>query len=62
MEIVQSLVIYGGRKPIKGRPGEYQHRHQVYDREGMACPRCRRVVHRARFANRSTFFCEACQV
>jgi len=45
-----------------GRPGEYQLHHQVYDREGQACPRCRRPVHRARFANRSTFYCEACQV
>ncbi len=45
-----------------GNPGDYQHHHQVYDREGQACPRCRRTVHRARFANRSTFYCEACQV
>jgi len=45
-----------------GKPGEYQKHHQVYDREGQACPRCRRTVHRARFANRSTFYCEACQV
>ncbi len=45
-----------------GHPGDYQHHHQVYDREGQACPRCRRTVHRARFANRSTFYCEACQV
>src|SRR4051812_37220673 len=45
-----------------GQPGEYQQYHQVYDREGLACQRCRRPVHRARFSNRSTFYCEACQV
>ena len=68
-ETLQDAVKYRGSSladeqyvDLFGRPGEYQHRHQVYDREGLACPRCRRVVHRARFANRSTFFCEACQV
>jgi formamidopyrimidine-DNA glycosylase len=45
-----------------GKPGEYQQYHQVYDREGEACQRCRRPIHRARYSNRSTFYCEACQV
>lgn len=45
-----------------GNLGEYQSRHQVYDREGEPCARCRRPIVRARFSNRSTFFCEACQV
>ena len=46
-----------------GKPGEYQHHHQVYGREGEACVAVpARRSHRARYANRSTFFCEACQV
>jgi formamidopyrimidine-DNA glycosylase len=45
-----------------GNLGEYQSHHQVYDREGEPCARCRRPIVRARFSNRSTFFCEACQV
>ena len=45
-----------------GQTGEYQQYHQVYDKEGQPCQRCRRSVVRARFSNRSTFFCEACQV
>jgi formamidopyrimidine-DNA glycosylase len=45
-----------------GQPGEFQHYHQVYDKEGAPCQRCRRPLRRARFSNRSTFFCEACQV
>jgi formamidopyrimidine-DNA glycosylase len=49
-------------RDLFGQLGEYQHHHQVYDREGEACPRCRRPLVRARFANRSTFYCEACQV
>ncbi|MGQ0823530.1 MAG: bifunctional DNA-formamidopyrimidine glycosylase/DNA-(apurinic or apyrimidinic site) lyase [Actinomycetota bacterium] len=49
-------------RDLFGALGDYQHHHQVYDREGESCPRCRRSVVRARFSNRSTFFCEACQV
>lgn len=44
-------------------PGSYQSRHRVYDRAGNACTRClegtiRRIVQ----AQRSTFFCPACQL
>ncbi|MFM7225166.1 MAG: bifunctional DNA-formamidopyrimidine glycosylase/DNA-(apurinic or apyrimidinic site) lyase [Actinomycetota bacterium] len=45
-----------------GQTGSYQQFHQVYAREGQACPRCRQLIVRARFSNRSTFYCEACQV
>jgi formamidopyrimidine-DNA glycosylase len=42
--------------------GEYQNAHRVYDREGEACRTChgppiRRIVQ----AQRSTYFCPACQ-
>lgn len=42
--------------------GEYQNAHCVYDREGQECPTCHgppvvRIVQ----AQRSTFFCRACQ-
>jgi len=45
-----------------GQPGAYQTHHQVYDREGLLCARCRRPGQRARYSNRSTLYCEACQV
>jgi formamidopyrimidine-DNA glycosylase len=45
-----------------GAPGDYQTHHNVYDREGEACRRCRRPLVRARYSNRSTFYCDACQV
>jgi formamidopyrimidine-DNA glycosylase len=51
-----------GYVDLFGKPGEYQEHHQVYGREGQACVRCRRPIHRARYSNRSTFYCEACQV
>ena len=47
---------------IQGKPGEYQEHHQVYDREGEACRRCRAALVRVKANSRSTFFCEQCQV
>ena len=68
-EVLQDAVKYRGSSladeqyvDLFGQPGEYQTHHQVYDREGLSCARCRRPVQRARYSNRSTFYCEACQV
>jgi formamidopyrimidine-DNA glycosylase len=68
-ETLQDAVKYRGSSladeqyvDLFGHPGEYQQYHQVYDREGAACQRCRRPIHRERYSNRSTFFCDACQV
>jgi formamidopyrimidine-DNA glycosylase len=44
-----------------GAPGDYQHRHRVYGREGLPCPRCGGPVRRISLGGRSTFFCERCQ-
>jgi formamidopyrimidine-DNA glycosylase len=42
--------------------GGYQNQHQVYDRAGESCPRCRRTaIERIVQAQRSTFFCPRCQ-
>lgn len=42
--------------------GGYQNLHRVYDRAGQPCPRCRSgVIRRIVQAQRSTFFCPACQ-
>src|SRR5581483_6249626 len=47
---------------LHGRPGEYQLLHQVYDREGQACRRCRTPIVREKLGSRSTFFCPNCQI
>jgi len=47
---------------IHGKPGEFQLLHQVYDREGEACRRCRSTIVREKLGSRSTFFCPNCQV
>jgi formamidopyrimidine-DNA glycosylase len=69
METLQDAVKYRGSSladeqyvDLFGQPGEYQHHHNVYAREGMACPRCRHEIVRERFGGRSTFYCSACQV
>jgi len=45
-----------------GRPGTYQDHHRVYGREGLVCPACGGTIRRLLQAQRSTFFCPACQV
>jgi formamidopyrimidine-DNA glycosylase len=68
-ETLQGAVKYRGSSladegyvDLFGKPGEYQDHHQVYGREGQSCTRCRRPIMRARYSNRSTFYCDACQV
>ena len=49
-------------RDLFGEVGDFQGSHQVYDREGQACRRCRNVIVRGKTGGRSTFFCEHCQV
>lgn len=44
-----------------GTQGGFQHRHNVYDREGQPCRRCRTPIQRIVLAGRSTHFCPSCQ-
>ena len=41
--------------------GGYQNSHRVYDRAGEPCPSCQALIVRVVQAQRSTFFCPACQ-
>ena len=47
---------------VLGRAGEYQQFHNVYDRAGKSCNRCRGTITKEKFQGRSTFFCPSCQV
>jgi formamidopyrimidine-DNA glycosylase len=49
-------------RDLFGSVGDYQSQHQVYDREGQPCRRCRTPIARVKLAGRSTFFCPRCQV
>ncbi len=44
-----------------GALGYFQHRFDVYDREGRACRRCGGDISRFIQSGRSTFFCGGCQ-
>jgi formamidopyrimidine-DNA glycosylase len=49
-------------RDLFGDIGAFQRLHNVYDREGEACPRCRSTISRVKYAGRSSFFCPHCQV
>lgn len=49
-------------RDLFGDVGEYQRLHNVYDREGEPCPRCRGKISRVKYAGRSCFFCPRCQI
>ena len=49
-------------RDLFGEVGDYQSRHNVYDREGETCPRCRTRIVRLKWQGRSTFLCPQCQV
>jgi formamidopyrimidine-DNA glycosylase len=44
-----------------GAPGRYRISLDVYEREGLACPRCGDRIRRRVVAQRSTYFCASCQ-
>jgi formamidopyrimidine-DNA glycosylase len=46
---------------VHGASGAYQAEAAVYGREGQPCPRCGAPVKRRVMAQRSTYFCAACQ-
>lgn len=45
----------------EGGLGDFQLRHQVYDRAGKPCRRCGTPVKMLRQGNRSTYYCPHCQ-
>jgi formamidopyrimidine-DNA glycosylase len=44
-----------------GNTGYFQHEHQVYQRTGQPCVRCRSRIRKMIVASRSTHFCPKCQ-
>ena len=50
-------------RDAEGGSGYFQHRFDVYDREGEAChtPGCRGTIRRIVQSGRSTFYCPVCQ-
>jgi formamidopyrimidine-DNA glycosylase len=68
-DILQESIRYRGTstedeqyRDLYGATGEFQQFLKVYQREGQACRRCRTPIERARWSNRSTYYCPQCQV
>jgi formamidopyrimidine-DNA glycosylase len=66
--VLEAAIQAGGstlrdHQQVDGSLGYFQHRFQVYDREGEPChaPACAGVIRRRVQANRSTFYCPKCQ-
>lgn len=68
-EVLNMAILHEGSTLADGtyrnalnQTGDYQNHHRVYDRAGDPCPRCGDVpIRRIVQAQRSTFFCPACQ-
>jgi formamidopyrimidine-DNA glycosylase len=46
---------------VNGQSGYFDRSLNVYGREGRHCRRCGVVIRRAKFMNRSSFYCPVCQ-
>ena len=65
-KVIEEAIVAGGStisdfKTASGELGYFQHRFQVYDREGQDCVVCAKPVKRLVQSGRSTFYCGACQ-
>ena len=49
-------------RDLYGNVGGYAGEHNVYDREGQPCRRCRSPIQRIKLGGRSHFLCAQCQV
>jgi formamidopyrimidine-DNA glycosylase len=48
-------------RDLMGGLGNYQDSHATYDRAGLPCVVCGRLIVRSKVAGRSTYFCPRCQ-
>ncbi|HOZ29255.1 MAG TPA: zinc finger domain-containing protein, partial [Hyphomonadaceae bacterium] len=65
-KVIEEAIEAGGStisdfETTTGELGYFQHRFQVYDREGDACLVCTKPVKRLVQSGRSTFYCASCQ-
>lgn len=58
---IKAAIADGFARQGRYRAGRRDHPFKVYDREGLACPRCRVKVARMTQAGRSTYWCPGCQ-
>ncbi len=68
-KVLIKAIKYGGSsirdfKNVIGKKGNFQKNLNVYDRDGLNCKRhkCQGVVRKKIISNRSTFYCNICQI
>ncbi|MEO6628997.1 MAG: DNA-formamidopyrimidine glycosylase family protein [Aquihabitans sp.] len=52
----------GQYSDLTGKPGGWTSELQVFERDGLACLRCRGVISKIRQSNKPVYLCESCQV
>jgi len=66
-EVMRDALAQGGTSfdslyvNVNGQSGYFDRSLNVYGREGEHCRRCGAVIRRAKFMNRSSFYCPRCQ-
>jgi formamidopyrimidine-DNA glycosylase len=65
-EILEAAIRFRGSSisdyvDVKGKRGNFQQQHRVYQRTGKPCIRCRGKIRRMIVAGRSSHFCPRCQ-
>ncbi len=67
-EVLQRAITAGGstlrdHKRTNGSAGAFQHQFNVYDQGGKICTQCQQgTIQRIKQNNRSTYFCNICQI
>ena len=68
-KVLYEAINFGGSsirdfKNISGREGTFQKIFKVYDREGLKCKKikCKGVIQKKMISNRSSYFCNFCQI
>ena len=65
-EVLLEAIAAGGStlrdfRQAGGESGYFQHRFQVYGREGSPCPHCATTIRGTRLGGRATAWCPRCQ-
>jgi formamidopyrimidine-DNA glycosylase len=49
-------------RDLYGNTGQYQNEHKVHAQDGQPCRRCRHIIEKVKWSNRSAYYCPGCQV
>jgi formamidopyrimidine-DNA glycosylase len=65
--VLRAAIRFGGStfmdyRNADGRPGGFQLKHRVYNREGLPCRSCKTPIVRIQAAGRSSHVCPRCQI